>query len=234
MLKTHQEKKMREYSTQPFEYDEIEVIIFDFDETLYYCPNAQTLYTDYLTRAILDLSYSTTIKKHVAEELTRRGYLGDKAERPSFSEHCEEYFSIYQPEWEAYKKKHFFEPDYSLSTIVDNGVLHKLSQKHVLILVSNEIIDNIAYKAQKLGIDLSVFARIYAPTRDHPTGEPKDEIYRRIINTYLLDGTQIYSVGDRYHIDIEPLLRRGGAGLLVDNTADTTKFLAEKFLSEKL
>lgn len=225
-----EENMLKEYLMQDFEYDEIRVLIFDFDETLYSTPNSQKIYNDYIYRAIQDLSYSKSTRENALAVMEKYGFTTKSDERVAFSDFCEEYFSIYTPDWDEYKKTHFFEPNYEKSSIVSNLLLRKISEKRDIVIVSNEIRENIEYKAQKLGIDLSVFAGIYAPTMAKPKQKSKYQVYRQIVNNYLLDGTEVYAVGDCLKVDIEPILRLGGAGLLTEDTHETETFLLKHFM----
>ena len=219
---------MKEYSVQDFEYDEIRVIIFDFDGTLYQTPNYKAEYIRYLLGVIDDLSYSDSVKKNPLKYLEQYGFINDD-ELPSFTENCEEFFSVYKPELDEYKLTHFYQPDYKNVITMSNEFLRKLQTQSHLVLVSNEVRENIEYKAEKLGIDLSVFDNLYCPSVAFPKCHTKYEIYKKIVNNYLADGTEIYAVGDRYKVDIEPLLKLGGAGLLVDDPKEAEKYLSQKF-----
>ncbi len=221
---------MKEFTNSNLSYQDIRIIIFDFDGTLYYHNNIEKRYADYLKKVVLNLSYSPTIKANIDKEVYNNKYLIKNEDKISFSEICEEYFSVYRPDWEKYKITQFFEPAYKSTTTISNDILKSLSEKYKLIIVSNELKEHIYYKASKLGIDLSYFESIYSPSIKHYHTCLKSEIYRNIINNYLLDNSEFFVIGDTFHSDIEPILRLGGNGLLVDSTENTELYLKEKFL----
>ena len=121
--------------------------------------------------------------------------------------------------------ENFFQIDYSDASIVSNDLLAKLAGKYNLYIVSNEVLSNVEYKAQRLGIDLSSFNKVFAPTpeilKNYVT---KCEVYKQIraINNCAFD--EMIVVGDRYEVDIKPLEELGGSGILSSHPDEIEKF----------
>lgn len=202
----------------------LSVIIFDFDETLYYSPNALKCYIKFILKAILDLSNYN--KKQALAIMKEHGFTQKGENRVSFGANCEK-FGISRNKWEEYKKEHFFEIDYENAQIVNNDLLRKLSSKKTLIIVSNEIYENILYKAKKLGINLSFFSNIYAPKKEDKRGIDKKTVYTNILKEYDLSPSSVMVIGDRYKVDIKPFEEIGGQGIQISNTKEIENIISD-------
>lgn len=201
----------------------ITIIVFDFDETLYYSDTALLSYINFIKQAILSLSTHT--EEEANKIIHQYGFDSRGENRVSFGKNCEN-FGVKKQDWEEYKKDHFFEVDYNNSKIVDNSLIKKLSKKYTCLILSNELYENIQYKAKKLGIELSSFDRIYAPTKS--STEPclsKKEIYTQISKEYNTPYKRIFAIGDRYQVDIKPLVELGGFGAQISNTEELNNLL---------
>lgn len=200
----------------------LKLIIFDFDETLYYSPNALQCYIQFIKKTILDLSdYSEEKAMKIIKEY---GFDQKGEKRVSFGKTCEK-FGIPKQLWEDYKKNHFFEIDYENAQTVNNKLLRKMSKKIPLVIVSNEIYEHILYKSKRLKIDLSNFNQIYAPKKENLNGIDKQETYSKILKEYNLTPHQAIVVGDRYNVDIKPFENIGGKGVQISNTKEIESLL---------
>lgn len=201
----------------------ITIIVFDFDETLYYSDTALLSYINFIKQAILSLSTHT--EEEANKIIHQYGFDSRGENRVSFGKNCEN-FGVKKQDWEEYKKDHFFEVDYNNTKIVDNSLIKKLSKEYTCLILSNELYENIQYKAKKLGIELSSFDKIYAPTKS--STEPclsKKETYVQISKEYNTPYKEIFAIGDRYQVDIKPLVELGGFGTQISNTEELNTLL---------
>lgn len=208
----------------------VKAIVFDFDETMYSSPTQNDAYVRYIFNAILNLSnYTENQAKKIIEDF---GFDKVGQARVSFGKNCEK-FGIKQSAWNEYKIDNFFEVDYDNAIIVPNNLYFELSQKMPIFIVSNEIKENLVYKANKLGIDLSPFKDIYAPTKANPSMIEKKDMMLQIINNLKIEKNNLLAIGDRYNVDIKPCEELGGAGIEVSGSQEVEKII-KYILNERL
>lgn len=201
-----------------------EIIVFDFDETLYYSKTALESYVKFIKEAILNLSHHTD--KEASEIIEEFGFNSRGENRVSFGKNCEK-FGVSKKAWEEYKKDHFFEVDYNNSEIVNNDLIKKLSEKHTCLILSNELYENLEHKASKLGIELKNFKKIYAPHKKDKECPSKKETYKKISKEYQVPFDKIFAIGDRYQVDIKPLEELGGTGKQISNVQEVNNLISE-------
>lgn len=207
--------------------NDIKAIVFDFDETLYYSPNALTYYIKFIKQTILDLSNYT--EQQALNIMDEYGFTKKGENRVSFGKNCHK-FGIPTEKWNNYKLTHFFEVDYANCTIVNNSLLKQLSKKVKLFIITNEYIENVKYKADKLGIDLSVFTKIYSPNKLTNLSVSKTDYYKSINTEFNINFNQMFAIGDRYQVDIKPLIELGGCGKQIENTQQIEDIIKNNFL----
>ena len=203
---------------------QLKVLIFDFDETLYYSPNALNCYINFIKNAILALSDYT--EAQALEIMDKYGFTTRGENRVSFGKTCES-FGISKADWDKYRIDTFFEIDYENASTVSNKLLEKVGKKYDLYIVSNEIYENLLIKAQKLNIDLSNFKRVYAPKKAENISINKRAVYQEILETNVITSAQAIAIGDRHKVDIKPLEELGGVGVQISNTAQVENLLRE-------
>ncbi len=202
----------------------LRVLIFDFDETLYYSPNALDCYVRFIKTTILNLSNYT--EEQTMEIMNKYGFTSRGENRVSFGKTCES-FGIPKSAWEEYKLDHFYEIDYQNASIVNNDLLKELSKKYPLYIVSNEIYENVVYKASKLNIDLNNFTKIYAPRRNVDKSINKRDCYAEILSVNGIQPAEAIVIGDRYSVDIKPFEEIGGQGIQISNVKEIEDILLQ-------
>jgi FMN phosphatase YigB (HAD superfamily) len=139
-------------------------------------------------------------------------------------------FGISKQSWDNYRVDNFFEFDYDNADTVSHNTLTLLSKKYPLFLVSNEVKQNLNIKAKKLGIDTTLFQKIYAPSKEtlnsHPT---KKDIYKTIIASLHLKANEVIVIGDRLLVDVQPLLELGGSGFVIKHPSEIDEIANELF-----
>lgn len=208
---------------------EVKVIIFDFDETMYYSPNIRNDHLHFIKKTIMRLGKKS---EKQAEKLMRdTGFTAENKKGGSFSSQLS-VFGIEKKDWDDYRTKNYYGPAPSETEIVPNFLYKKLSKVFSTYIVSNEIMSNLKEKALKNNIDLTAFKEIYAPKPEEASCYPvKKELYKIIQDREEVKFDEILVVGDRLKVDIVPMLELGGSGVLVKNVQEVSE-LIEQLLSK--
>ncbi|MBR2433024.1 MAG: HAD family hydrolase [Clostridia bacterium] len=200
----------------------IKVIVFDFDETMYFSPSIKVEYNEYIKRTVMALSNLT--EEETLLLMDKLGFTAGGEKRLSFTKNCES-FGVSKHAWDEYRLKNFFEIDYSKAQIAPNALYQNLAKKYVLYIASNEVLDNVLHKAKRLGIDLAPFKEILAPSpKTLHTYQSKEQSFMAIQQKEGCHFDEMMMIGDRYNVDIKPLEDLGGHGVLVQNTNDIVSF----------
>lgn len=206
------------------------VLVFDFDETLYYSPDIREYYIRYIKSTILKLSnLSESETDSLMEEV---GFTMENKASPSFSSSCGR-FGIEKSAWDNYRIDNFFEINYKNAESIDNSVLLNLSKRYPLYIVTNEAYKNILIKAERLGIDVTVFKKIFAPSSEALRSgnvKTKKERYTEIINSEHISPSEILVIGDRVKVDVDPMLELGGNGLIITRPYEIEEFVKQNLL----
>ena len=214
---------MKIYGNQ--DLSNIKTIIFDFDETMYYSPTVHEIYVGYIKKTVMKLTGKA--ETEVLLLMDKYGFTSTGESRVSFGKNCEK-FGVTKEQWDSYRITDFFQIDYATAKIVPNVVYKMLALKYSLYVVSNEVYDNVLYKANKLSIDLSPFTKIYAPTVDQLKNYlTKRDDYKLIREKERCSFDEMMVIGDRYSVDIQPLEELGGNGVLIKNVDEITSFFAD-------
>jgi FMN phosphatase YigB (HAD superfamily) len=217
---------MEKYLVDGFSFKNIKAIIFDFDKTLYFSENLEQYYANFIKKTIMTLgNYTENEAVHLMEEW---GFTGDK-KTPSFAKVCTN-FGISKESWDNYRVEQFFEFDYENADTVKNKTLQKLASYYPLFLVSNEVKGNLITKAEKLSINYTIFQKIYAPSKEELNTYPtKKQIYDTIIKSLNIKPNEVFSVGDRLLVDVQPLLELGGSGFVITHPSEIDDIAEELF-----
>ena len=116
---------------------------------------------------------------------------------------------------------------------IDNNILKKLSTHYPMYVVTNEVYKNILIKAERLGIDLSIFKKLLAPSAEallSGNAKTKKELYQDIIESEHVMSNQVLVIGDRIKVDVEPMLELGGNGIVVTRPKEIEEFAVNYLL----
>lgn len=209
-------------------FDKIKVIIFDFDETMYTSSTIKEYYVKYIKQTLTDLT--SLSEKEILTLMEKYGFMSNGKERISFGKNCEK-FGVTKEQWNNYRIDNFFQIDYKNAVTSNNEIYEKLSKLKKLFIVSNEVKENLVYKAKMMNIDLKPFT-IYAPLKkDVLTYKSnKEDCYRKIIEECQVSSDEVLVVGDRYNVDILPLENLGGHGILINNAKQIEDIFKENVL----
>jgi len=98
-----------------------------------------------------------------------------------------------------------------------NSIL-KLKEKYILVCLSNNPL-KINYEVLDL-LKIKDFFNFVIGLDSFKIPKPSLIPFKKIKESLNLNYSQILSIGDRYEIDIDPLLNLGGNGLLIENIED--------------
>ena len=209
-------------------FDKIKVIIFDFDETMYTSSTIKEYYVKYIKQTLTDLT--SLSEKEILTLMEKYGFMSNGKERISFGKNCEK-FGVTKEHWNNYRIDNFFQIDYKNAVTSNNEIYEKLSKLKKLFIVSNEVKENLVYKAHMMNIDLKPFT-IYAPLKkDVLTYKSnKEDCYKKIIEECQVSPDEVLVIGDRYNVDILPLENLGGHGILINNAKQIEDIFKENVL----
>ena len=206
--------------------DKIKVIIFDFDETLYYSPNILKLSLDYKRQALIDMKGCTPAEAD--ELLARFGYTLENKHAEAFGNNMAN-FGLTEEIWNEYKKVKTFVPPANEVKVLSNELLRRLASKYKLYIVSRDIYENIVMKCKLYKIDLSNFSAVICPRAENNYFTPADKstFYSEILRENDISASQAIVFGDRYKVDIAPMLALGGNGVQIQTITDLKNALNE-------
>lgn len=226
---------IKEYRTEPFTYNWINVVIFNFDGVLYSSPSYEEEYADYLTQIVSKMSIDGLNLEEARFALEYHKVIGgNNTERRDFREVCEQCLGVLLSDFDNYTMKHPFSlsKNATIETL-SNEFLKDLTQKHKLFIVTNEKPELLARKMKRLGIDMDLFTNILVPIYEIDNSFDKLERYQAIISNCSIDGIEAYVVGTNYYSDIAPLMKEYGSGLVADPTnCHATEEFLRKYLVE--
>jgi FMN phosphatase YigB (HAD superfamily) len=201
---------------------DIKVIIFDFDETMYYSSTIRDFYINFIKKTIMTLSSKSEEETLIL--MKEVGFTKENKASPSFSSSCGR-FGITKQQWDDYRIDNFFEIDYATAEVIDGKLLKNLSEKFPLYIVTNEIYKNLLIKAKNMNINLDFFKKLYAPSPEQLGNYfTKKQIYEEIIKNEGVKSNEVLVIGDRIKVDVNPVLELGGNGLIVKHPNEIKEF----------
>lgn len=199
--------------------NEIKILIFDFDGTLYTLHSYSKQYYNYCLKAVKDMGgdidkFSKLAPFEETYDKTKGGSLSDAIEK----------LGISRKKWNEYRNKNIFQVDFKDAEVIPSDVLKKLSEKYKLYLVSNKTKEPLRHFTDLLDIDLTPFSEVYS-REDLPDKYGKEYSYKKIAVLNNVDYSNILVIGDIYYLDIEPILKLGGSGIMVESMNDYKEIL---------
>lgn len=190
---------------------DIKVIVFDFDNTLYYGIDWTKEWANYckigmreVFSELTDKQFDDMIKKEDAGNFT--------------SNNIVRIMKKYKKDinlWLNFRQTHDCHLDYSNCSAVSNEELHKFAKKYHLYIVSNSIKKEMQYVIDYFKMDTSVFKKIITNNYEH--GADKLYYYQQIIKSEGILPHQLFVIGDSQSTDLEPAFKIGASGILVKN-----------------
>lgn len=202
--------------------NDIKVIIFDLDGTLYNLNNVVSM--NYRMQVDFYSAYTGSTNEETVSVFEKNNiYPVMNGESKSATE----FFlrtGISSEEWNTYRDKHFRVNAINKDTAVDSKLMEQFYELGKLVLLSSNSLNNIYKILNHISISKRFFSEIVCS--DNKQGEGsfnKKEEMKLIAKSFHVSPKEMISIGDRYKTDIEPMLELGGKGVLIDNPSDLIK-----------
>ena len=204
------------------EFNKTECVIFDFDDTLYTQLNKEENYLNYVIKTLCDI---LTIDNNKAIDILKNFDFFNTSQRPRLTAIMKSFGNEILDAYNQYRINNFYMPSLIGLKKVSNSKLKSLKDKCIVCLVSGEYELNVEKKADAMKIDLSLFD--YLAFGNIEQKKEKEEIYKEIIQKFGVSSEQVLVIGDRYMVDIDPIVKLGGGGVLVNNSDEATLVINE-------
>lgn len=210
---------------------DIKIIIFDLDGTLY----SSDLYIPKYYRFTLETiqKYFDISREEAKKLLSSKNIFEYQAENSGSVTELMIELGFPKNKWNEYRNMNFYPDVKGSKDVVDHNLIEYLSGRFMLFLLTNNT-ELITRKILKdIRINESCFSKIV--TSDFKGGNEdsfnKKNGFKYIQKMSGFSYASMLSVGDRYNVDIEPLLKLGGNGILINNPKELNKL--EKVVYER-
>jgi len=212
--------------------NEIKLIIFDLDGTLYNLDDVVAMnyqmqldfYTSYMGKSKFD-AILTFEKNDIYPIMSKK------------SKSATEFFvqsGIPASEWNSYRESNFDVMAINTENSVKLDVIKRFQDFCPLVLLSSNSSNSINRILNHINICTSCFEDIICSNHKYSKDSfRKIKEMKLLADRYGISTDSILSIGDRYKTDIEPMLKLGGHGVLVDGPAGVNCF-SEDFCSGSL
>lgn len=195
----------------------VQLLIFDMDGTFYPAEFYTKKYYEFLHVA-LDHFFNYTYEQTDAllEDYGIYPYFDPKAKSGT---DLIVGMGVSIQEWNDYRNQNYVLTGFAQTQCVDPHALEALKQDYDLYLVSNNTYPIIVQTLGEIGIKEDVFTHIYHSLDLSLDGkkQSKDFVYKKIHEATRVDYKHMVAIGDRYSVDLEPLIKLGGQGIQVDH-----------------
>ena len=189
-LKLHAKRKKR------MKKNNIKVIIFDFDNTLYSGVDWTTTWSEYCKQGLrqvmkdyTDDEFEECLKKNEMDVFSNRKVVNFILKN-----------NLNMKEWLKYRTETLCELDLSKAISISNEELKKFKKDYKLYIVSNSVMSNILSVAKYFDIDLSLFEEVL--TNDYTHGVDKRFYYEQIIKKEKISPAELLVLGDDKFTDL--------------------------------
>jgi HAD superfamily hydrolase (TIGR01549 family) len=202
-------------------------IIFDMDGTLYPRAIYMTAYFDFTFNALQNLFGLSPADAR--QKLQTHGINRNPVKAQGSVSRLITSMGLSIKEWNEYRDQRF-----DLSSLVNqnrnlSGTISEISKFVKLALVTNNTQLMTSNILRKLSIKESIFSVIVTSDNGFPLKPDTDSFshIKRLLNVSI---NEIISIGDRYEVDVEPVLQLGGNGVVISTPEEITDF-CEKYIS---
>lgn len=198
---------------------DIKVVVFDFDNTLYSGVDWTTAWSEYCKKGLRqvfnelsDEEFEQLLKK---ENITKVSNFLTVTTILKYGKDVKK--------WLDYRNERSCEMDFSNAFKMPNEELYKFANKYTLYIVSNSVVKTIKEVSKYFDIDLSVFKKVIG--NDYSHGITKKFFYEQIIKEENINSSQLFVIGDDEIVDIIPALELGANGKLIKDCTFTIEDL---------
>lgn len=204
---------------------EIRLFIFDLDGTFY---DISDLIAYNFRQETAFLMKKLNIEKEEAEKQLKEN--GIYPEVRDDAKSCSEYFGrlgLDLSEWNRIRTLDFPAHLINRNNAVSQETIGIYKEKGIVTLVSNNTMENIQKVFDHLGIDKGSFEDIVSKETQGLTSADKTDAYRRIMEKHHIRPSEVLAIGDRYNIDVLPVLRLNGRGAVVSGPKGVKDLIEE-------
>lgn len=205
--------------------DNIELIIFDLDGTMYDLSDVVEM--NYEIQKKFLAMYKKMSDEDIRDLFKKNDIFSYKTKNAKSATELFLKMGINRKEWNNYREAHFDVCKIRKEKAVDISIIKQYCQIAPLVLLSSNSYNNIVKVLKWLGITDKCFKEIICCDRCKNLNDfnKKSEIME-ITQKYNIEYSKILSIGDRYNTDILPLIEIGGKGILVSHPSDLNNVLA--------
>lgn len=197
----------------------------DFDGTLY----SNTLYMEkYYDFAVMALKDYYGFSREEAQKILFANNIYPKATSTNGSiTQLMLKMGMSLEEWNHYRKKNFNPKMYlSDNKIVNKKVLYEIAKTFPIFLLTNNTLKEVKELLEIMNIPEKIFVKIITADDNEYRGDKLEGI-KLISKISGIDLQNILSVGDKFSVDIEPFIKIGGSGFLVEDPKEIEKLWLE-------
>ncbi len=203
---------------------DIKVIIFDLDGTFYPYSFYEKQYYEFSVNTIMDLfgKEKTNAMRILSDNGVYEHYIPDKSK--SLTDLVLRK-GIGIDKWNSYRDKHFVISNFDKIETVKVCTLNKLKRIYKLYLVTNSTMNTTKRILEELNIQEEIFESIYSSESMYVCNikKGKEYIYSLVKKENGIRFEDMLAVGDRYRVDLLPLVEQGGNGILVKTPDEIDK-----------
>lgn len=199
--------------------NKIKLIIFDLDGTLYNLNDVVTM--NYQMQLNFYSAYTSKSKKEVIEIFEKNNIFPVMTEKSKFATEFFARMDISVDEWNDYRESLFDVTAICTKNAVGFELIEKFRYFSPLVLLSSNSLNNIHRILKYINISSDLFDEIVCSDNKYGDGIFKkiDEM-KLIAERKCISTNAMLSIGDRYKTDIDPIIRLGGQGIVVDGPQD--------------
>lgn len=188
--------------------NQIKVVVFDFDDTLYSGIDWSP-WGDYILIGLNEVLKDNENKDKIISQVTSSS-LNDVDIHTILKEN-----NVDSKLFLTYRQNNLCKLDYHSCKVTDNQTIKAFAEKYTLYIVSNSTKNDIINTSKMLGLDLSPFKDIVCNDYNLPAKELRDSkkyLYKQIIESENIAPSQMFIIGNSMKSDINPALQIGAKG----------------------
>ena len=189
---------------------EIKVVIFDFDNTLYRNITFDDWRT-YCNSALRELLSFLSLEE-MEEAINNQQDYSDISIIKTLKK-----YNISYNVWLNYRDNNLRNCNVDNAFVVSNETIKQFAKNYVLYIATFNTRKHVESVGEKIGLDLSFFKDIITVDYKNEISE-KSVMYSKIAKRENVNVENLFVIGDKFESDVEPMLNIGGKGKVVENT----------------
>jgi FMN phosphatase YigB (HAD superfamily) len=193
--------------------DTFQLVIFDLDGTFYSRDKYIARYYEFAIKAVCELLSLSEDK--AKQYFSLEGITPDPATSTGSVSSLVEKLGIPKETWNNYRNEHF-----DVSGLISKNeqlvkVISEFKQYYRLVLFTNNTAIMTNKILKRLGLSKDLFEYIFTSDSNMGIKPYGDKVFYYLKDHTHVEFVEMLSIGDRYEVDIAPLLGLGGSGVLI-------------------